>query len=652
MLAVAGLVLQGCGGDDDAYMISAEDQARIDQLMADLEEAEEDLEAANERADEAEGEIETLEAMIGMMGDAADPEGSLYAQLNAQMAALAAANAEVERLNGVVSGLRDDLTMTQGDLATANTEVGRLNGVIGMDPDDDDPNGSGLRGELAMANADLMEARDMVADLEEELGRMPSGDDGGSGLRLQLANAQAEVARLMGVLGMMADDEAGTPATGLYKTLADAEADRDMYMNQANQLAETLGMEATDDTEATGLYKMLADAEAMRDMYKDMIGSTDDDADEDGSLHAQLNAKQAEIDRLTMELAEANKKLSDQETADQKAANRKTGNALETAIAGNRVLMNTQQRDRTGDGVANADDFNVDTNADDTDDRSTELPFIVPLTGTDTQATAARATTPSPHPISISANDEIIVTVDDTGDSFKTDSSSVDGRWHDAILTRENGDGNMEQVGVYVSRGDDTVDPTDYVYFGWWLAKDDDGEPAMVEGFANGNNPALAANLPDSIEGEASYKGPAAGKYVTRILSAGDHVDSEFGHFSAEATLTADFGNATDEGLVDISGQVDDFDLSGDTNGSGWVVTLDTPAADAAFATSLIVGGTTHVTIGNRRHGAVSGAWQGQFYDPDTVSGNIVAPGSIAGTFDAVVEDVVSITGAFGAHKE
>lgn len=687
LLVVAGaFALAGCGGDD-AYSISADDQARIDALMAELEEAEGDLEAANERAADAEAEIESLEARIGMMGDAPNMlEGaSLYAELNAYKLLLEEAQDEVERQLGIVFGLQNDLDMAQANLAAANTEIGRLTGIIGMDPDDDDPNGSGLLGDLATANALLESTIAHAERLQGILGREPTEGDGGSGLRKELADAEAEVARLTMDNGTLDSDLMAAQAevvrlTGevddLTGTLETAEMDRDRYKAQVGELEMQVGMmddPTTDENEATGLLAALMEAQADRDMYKDMVGMMDDpETDEneatglraalmaaemdrdmymrmvgkpddeastadDATLYAKINAKDAEIARLTHELADANRRLAAIDTAIQKAVNIRAGEAVQDAIAANRVQMGTRDRlvDVDGDGTPDQ----VDIGGTPTD-ITTQRPFM-----------ANASTDEAMHDVSISGD----VTVDDTGDSFRRIIDDiVAGRWTHSYLTRDNG-GAKEDVTVSVSRGDDTVAPEDYVYFGWWLysgADDDDNPIYMVEGFAGGNDPvpdvqASTDFLP--ITGTATYKGPASGMYVTRILSAGDLDDMEIGSFGAAATLTADFG-AADAALASISGTVDDFRLSGDTNGSGWLVTLDEAEGFSTVTGSPnIVGGTTHVTFGGRRHGPVAGEWQGQFYDPDEVSGAPVAPGTIAGTFDAVTPNA-SLTGAFGAH--
>ena len=91
-----------------------------------------------------------------------------------------------------------------------------------------------------------------------------------------------------------------------------------------------------------------------------------------------------------------------------------------------------------------------------------------------------------------------------------------------------------------------------------------------------------AAHIED-LEGKAEYKGPAAGKYATKTITAGALSDAEAGHFTAAVLLTADFDADVDsdaDGGVDtlgtIGGTVTDFELSGEVNSSAWKLTLGT----------------------------------------------------------------------------
>ena len=182
-----------------------------------------------------------------------------------------------------------------------------------------------------------------------------------------------------------------------------------------------------------------------------------------------------------------------------------------------------------------------------------------------------------------------------------------------------------------------------YVYFGWWLNKPSSSAMAhMVEAFSGtrGGTPALAAG---PIEGKATYKGPAIGKYVVKTSTAGVLTDAEAGHFSATATLNADFGDTTAAGT--ISGKVDSFNTSGDANGSAWRVNLKSTELQGG---SALFNANTSVTFGGLTSDN-AGKWEGTFYDADGTN----APGTAIGTFDAHDPGgTANISGAFGAKKQ
>ena len=182
-----------------------------------------------------------------------------------------------------------------------------------------------------------------------------------------------------------------------------------------------------------------------------------------------------------------------------------------------------------------------------------------------------------------------------------------------------------------------------YAYFGWWLNKPKkNDDPHMVDVFAGGT--VEHAATPDSaILGTAKYAGTAAGKYVTKNLSAGVHSDSGVGHFTANANLTADFGEAGDAG--NIGGSVTGFVLDDVTAASSWKVILeDAPISGANFV------GSTEVTFGGPTTATDAGVgdWQGSFYGAG--AGTDDAPSTVAGTFDAVT-DSAAVIGGFGATK-
>ena len=187
-----------------------------------------------------------------------------------------------------------------------------------------------------------------------------------------------------------------------------------------------------------------------------------------------------------------------------------------------------------------------------------------------------------------------------------------------------------------------------YAYFGWWLNKPEDNTAThMTEVFAGGTMDHEAA-VDQEIVGNATYSGPAAGKYVTKTLSAGVHSDSGVGHFTATASLTAKFGGDTTGGT--IGGSVTGFVLD-DVTAAPWKVILedamlsDGDATFNGFSEVDFGGGATATDAGG------AGTWQGSFYDDADATDNTNAPGTVAGTFDAVTESA-AVIGGFGATKQ
>ena len=181
-----------------------------------------------------------------------------------------------------------------------------------------------------------------------------------------------------------------------------------------------------------------------------------------------------------------------------------------------------------------------------------------------------------------------------------------------------------------------------YAYFGWWLDKPEDNTmPHMVEVFAGGTD-MHAADVADFIEGNATYKGPAADKYATKTFTAGAQTDAGVGHFTASTTLTAKFGEADAPGT--IGGTVTGFVLDDGTS-PAWSVKLE----DANLTTNQpLFDGVSEATFGPTAK--VPGTWQGSFYN-DADATDDTAPGTVAGTFDAV-SDNATLIGGFGATKQ
>ena len=191
----------------------------------------------------------------------------------------------------------------------------------------------------------------------------------------------------------------------------------------------------------------------------------------------------------------------------------------------------------------------------------------------------------------------------------------------------------------------------DYLYYGWWVQKDKDGNPTATNVFAM-----PAGTAPDSpdvghseFQGDATYMGSAAGKYAMTNTAAGT---AEGGHFTANVTLNAKFGNGDDAG---ISGTVNNF-MAGDES-KPWSVALakqkwtDGGATIAANMNDDDTATMTTVWSINGNKAAASGKWGGEMYDTAANDDSNV-PTDVIGTFESMFGESGSMIGAFGAKKQ
>ena len=200
----------------------------------------------------------------------------------------------------------------------------------------------------------------------------------------------------------------------------------------------------------------------------------------------------------------------------------------------------------------------------------------------------------------------------------------------------------------------------DWLAAGVWLTIPDDEEEGdyAIGAFVFGSDPYKpTASDAGAITGTASYEGEAFGRYAE---SEGD--DTEVGRFTADAELTADFGDSTAMGT--IQGELSGFMANGQAE--GWDVHFEQamlmlgmdmsvpPQPVDETALRFNAGASGH----SRGHG-MTGYWNGQFYGSaaDGASDDDLQPGSAAGTFGLTTErdneDNYSLTmgGAFAAHR-
>ena len=183
----------------------------------------------------------------------------------------------------------------------------------------------------------------------------------------------------------------------------------------------------------------------------------------------------------------------------------------------------------------------------------------------------------------------------------------------------------------------------DHLHFGWWLNEEEDGSYGF-QTFAGGVGfRAGAADVTAAMAGSATYRGAAAGVYVTMDVSGGQVTRATSGEFTAQATLEAHFFGARDAG--EVTGTIDSFRSGDGVPMTGWGVELKAAGltvGDATFA------GETGGTLGPATRG--EGSWEGLFHGTDGAAGPDARPGHVTGRFDVHFPGA-HLAGAFGASK-
>ena len=225
-------------------------------------------------------------------------------------------------------------------------------------------------------------------------------------------------------------------------------------------------------------------------------------------------------------------------------------------------------------------------------------------------------------------------------------------------------DGERDADTVAAADRDDLTEPKvavadpDYLRFGWWTKVDDKGGVEFQT--FSGGTPEEAftlVNINDQMEGTATYKGRAAGRYAVSTYNSNSTLDSvRHGVFTAAATLEASFGGtaiAVDD-QFSINGEITGFTGENDDDLSAWSVImmkisdLDDLTAGAPVFTGNMVGG------GLGGSPVTMGGWNGQFFgntvdaEDDPVA--TAHPLSVAGEFNAQSSHG-AVAGAFGAEN-
>ena len=199
-----------------------------------------------------------------------------------------------------------------------------------------------------------------------------------------------------------------------------------------------------------------------------------------------------------------------------------------------------------------------------------------------------------------------------------------------------------------------------YAYFGWWLHEDDNGPEVDVFHGVTGLNSAGDTFPP--LGGKATYQGKAAGKYAIDPVAPGTYASG--GHWTADATLTANFEDPDADDPVgangSISGMIENFMADGEA--MDWSVSLgDTVlSATATFDSDTnnaneVAGDDVVWTIADE-DAPESGMWSGALYDQTSPPDGNNVPSTATGEFSATYSEgghtIGHMIGAFGAHVD
>ena len=176
-----------------------------------------------------------------------------------------------------------------------------------------------------------------------------------------------------------------------------------------------------------------------------------------------------------------------------------------------------------------------------------------------------------------------------------------------------------------------------YASYGWWIHKSADDKTYTASAFVDDKGEVPDATGLTALQGTATYMGGAAGKYA---LSSSTGGTNDAGHFTARATLNADFSDNS------ITGTIDNF-MGADGMARDWSVELKEAAIANTGGITRAADNDTVWTIDGTA-AAASGEWSGSLQD----NGDDGVPKVATGTFDSTYGDDGVMVGAFGANKQ
>ena len=167
-----------------------------------------------------------------------------------------------------------------------------------------------------------------------------------------------------------------------------------------------------------------------------------------------------------------------------------------------------------------------------------------------------------------------------------------------------------------------------YLMFGYW--REDPTSPAGAYQFETFAQVVGGSAIFPSVVDPVTYEGIAVGAYVEKDPNAA--VDTyRQGEFTADVDLSA-------TSLADITGTIGDFNTT-PVGGS------TAPKTSERWVLTLATGKTVEL---NQLVGTTTGAWNHAFV-PEHLTGG--TPPAVVGAFDARIEGLLTLVGAFGASK-
>ena len=220
----------------------------------------------------------------------------------------------------------------------------------------------------------------------------------------------------------------------------------------------------------------------------------------------------------------------------------------------------------------------------------------------------------------------------------------------DGSITFSAGDGTngiwtfTANTGAMVS----VPDGNGYMTFGWWM-RDNKATASPLDNVAVFYSAAYtdadgsAITSTNTLTGTAKYEGGAAGKYAWRNVDEGM---AHGGHFTAKASLTADFTAGVDGDT--LSGSISDFRIGDDGMDPNWTVTLSEAAIPGTGTVARAATVMTTWDVGGNKAKA-AGGWEAQLSNSGPAR-NDNLPTGVAGAFNATFGEQGAMVGAFGAN--